>query len=653
MIRARPLGPEAALRREWVEPDGLGGFAFGTPCLRPSRRYHALLTVARHPPVDRRVLLSGFEEHVAAGDEAWRIDSSDRISGAVSGHQFLVGAGVDPFPRARYQLGDHLLDRVVLVPRGHPRVVVEYHHVEGPRPLELDLVPLIAGRFFHDLLLENSLADPSVLERDGELLVRPYEDEPELWIGAEELDFHPDPRWVPGFLYLREEQRGYPHREDLLAPGRLHLRLVPGQVVRVTAGAGPLGDLELADLVSTERARREALLAGHDDPGDAAALLTLAADRFRLVPESSHPGVMAGYPWFEDWGRDTFISLPGLEPGAPEDFVPAVLEAFSGLQRWGLIPNRLGDRPEEAEYNAADATLWFLLECGRRCLREVLPDHLWPAMRAAFTAYLEGTRHGISVDPLDGLVRAGEEGLQLTWMDALVDDQVVTPRSGKPVELQGLWMNACVVVRAEALRREDEEIATRASDALERARASFQDAYWIESRGYLADCITPGGIQDSSLRPNQLIALALPFCPLEPGKARRALEVVERELVTPYGVRTLEPGDGRYRGTYGGDVVARDHAYHQGTAWPWLLGPYGRACLRLRDGPGERHRLRQLLEPLLRFLMEDGWGNLPEVFDGDAPHTPGGCPAQAWSVAEVRRLLATVELQDPYDPTEV
>ena len=658
MIELTPedLRPARARQLEWVEPDGLGGFAMGNACLWPTRRYHGLLTVARRPPTDRRVLVAGLEEQVETEHDIFRLDTSERAGGeGPRGVEYQVGMALDPFPRFAYEVGSHRLERTVAVPRGHPAVVIRYRHLRGPSPLGFLVSPLLAGRSFHDLVQANSLADQELRRQGEDLCFRPYPEEPAVYLRTSGARYHHAPEWIHGLHYDQERTRGYPYREDLLRPGHLEFELAPGETFDLLLTSEPLGDMDAASLLEAEAERRSKLAGREGSPSR--RLLALAADRFRARRGEDGRTILAGFPWFEDWGRDTFISLAGITgvaASATEESL-RVLETYAPRTQAGLVVNRFGDRPGDASHAAADASLWFVHEFGR--LRERAPDldldTVWPTVREVFERYRAGTRHGIRVDPADGLLRASEPGLQLTWMDAMVDDTVVTPRSGKPIELQGLWYACCRVVALEARRRQETTLEEAANAAADAVRASFHDTYWLEALSYYGDCVGEDGTLDSSLRPNQLIPMSLRFRPVDTAAGRRALEAIEARLLTPFGLRTLAPDHPEYRGHYGGDVAARDFAYHQGTAWPWLLGPYGRACLQLR-GRSDRARLRELLQPLLDWMNRDGMGNLPEVFDGDEPHAPGGCPAQAWSVAEVRALLSELDHEpDGYDPVEV
>lgn len=636
---------EKGTRVEWVEPDGRGGFAMGNACLHPTRRYHALLTVARRDPGDRRVLLQGFEERLRAGGSESRLDSSERRDGpGPDGHRSLAEVACDPFPRFTYRVGPHVLERTVAGLRDPAGTVVRWVHRSGPGPLVLELAPLLACRSYHDLQAANGLADPAPVEARGGLCFRPYPEEPPFWLHAPGARFVPAPRWVPGFVYRTDRERGYPFVEDLLVPGTYSIELPPGTAFHLLASGRDLDRPEPAALLGAEGARRAGLAAAGSADGPLGPLLALAADRFRIRRPDGRPSVLAGFPWFEEWGRDAMVSLAGLEPGAEPGFALGTLGAFAAHERGGLLPNRFGDPAGGPLWNAADAPLLFVLELER--VARATPgapalSPLWDCAFRIFDAFRAGTRHGIGIDPADGLLVADDPLHPLTWMDARIGSRAVTPRRGKPVELQVLWLNAAGAVGREADRRGDRDRGRAAREAVARVETAFPARFWSPERGWLADHLGPGGAVDAALRPNQVLALALPQVPLPAAAARAALDAVDRELLTSVGLRTLAPSHPEYRGRYHGDVLARDEAYHQGTVWPWLLGPYGRACLRFR-GRGERRRLAALLEPLLGTLAREGMGSLPEVYDGDPPHRPGGCPAQAWSVAQVAGLARTL-----------
>lgn len=647
--RAADLGERGGGRREWLETNGRGGYAMGTVAGPATRRYHALLCVATRPPVGRVVLVNALEEELElGGDGRARVALSAHFYPGVvhpDGHRRLVEVRRDPWPVWVYALdGGARLEREVLMVRGRDLTIVRWRLVGGAgASARLRLRPLLSGRADHALQGENDVvrARPVAVEA-GRVTFAPYDALPPvtLWSSSGGA-FEARPDWYRRFEYPVELARGLPYQEDLLCPGELVLGFdARGEATLVISAEEPARGRPDADALSDEEAaRRAALTDGIDD--ELTARLTRAADAF-IVKRGERRSIIAGYPWFTDWGRDAFISLGAL--GRDRALAGDVLAAFAAHVVDGLVPNRFPDGGEPPEYNAADAPLWFVLAACRYARRggdpQLVRDALVPAIRAVVDAYLGGTRFHIGVDD-DGLVHAGEPGYALTWMDAKVGDWVVTPRRGKPVEIQALWVAALeeaarLFVASEELTamREAAELAERAAWA----RSSFQSAFWDEGRGWLVDVVASPR-RDPTLRPNQLYALGL-CAPLVPrAEAERALAAVERWLLTPMGLRTRAPltvdgaPDPAYRGRYGGDPWARDGAYHEGTAWPFLLGIYADACARVRGAVPPT-----ILDGLRAHLEGDGFGQLAEVTDGDAPHAPGGCPAQAWSVCEALRI---------------
>ena len=451
--------------------------------------------------------------------------------------------------------------------------------------------------------------------------------------------------WFYNFEHPREQERGLEFTEDLYCPGRFNGVLAPGESVTLTATV----EADLPDppeeALASEIARQKGLLAQADVPpgDDAREALTLAADQF-LIEKSAlvaRSTVMAGYPWFTDWGRDTMISLPGLCLTTGRHAIAReILTSFAGAVQNGLLPNRFADSGAGAEYNTVDASLWFFHAVYAYAQAsgdwEFAQGEMLPVLHTILDAHIKGTDYDIGVDPADGLLHAGHPGVQLTWMDAKVGDWVVTPRTGKPVEINALWHNALCVTAELA---ECAGSADLAADCLKRAaqaKASFAEAFWNPATHSLFDVIGPDGRPDASLRPNQIFAVSLPFPVVEGDQAKTVVDAVAESLLTPFGLRTLAPGSPDYRAHYGpGDPTARDGAYHQGTVWPWLLGAFCDAHLKVY---GDKVKTRALLRALLNAgLSQYGVGSLAEVADGDAPHLPNGCPAQAWSVAEVLR----------------
>ncbi|HEY7909310.1 MAG TPA: amylo-alpha-1,6-glucosidase, partial [Thermomicrobiales bacterium] len=460
--------------------------------------------------------------------------------------------------------------------------------------------------------------------------------------------FRPEGTWYYNFQLAAEDARGFGDGEDAYQIGHFAVTLRPGESAHFVAAVEREQATweHLSGALEQETARRQSVMTERSETlaDDVTAQLRLAADAFlvrRGFAAEAGTTVVAGYPWFTDWGRDAMIALPGLclTTGRAAEAV-GILRTFAASVSEGMLPNRFPDSGETAEYNTIDATLWFFRAIERYVEttddRALLRD-LWPVLVEIIAWHQRGTRYAIHVDPADGLLFGGEPGVQLTWMDAKVGDWVVTPRIGKPVEINGLWHHALRLMAGWATEQGADAAPYLA--AADTAAAGFVRRFWDGERGYLCDVIDTRSGDDAALRPNQCIALMLPTCPLPAMDARRALAAVTAQLLTPYGLRTLAPTDAQYIGRYDGGPLERDGAYHQGTVWPWMLGPYVDAFLRLG---GARVQARALLGPLVDTLRMAGIGSISEVFDGDAPHAPGGCPMQAWSVAELLRLwLAT------------
>jgi 4-alpha-glucanotransferase len=452
--------------------------------------------------------------------------------------------------------------------------------------------------------------------------------------------FVPDGTWWWDFLHREERSRGLDDREDLYAPGEFVLSLSPGEPVALVATAEDDPDLDAARTLGAARDRQRALLcrAGAERADPIVRQLTLAADQF-IVRRNGGRSILAGYHWFGDWGRDAMIALPGLtlSTGRHDDGA-AILRTFAGFVRDGLLPNHFPDHAgAEPAYNTADASLWFVLAAGAYAdaAREAgFAGDLRGVIREIVDRHIAGTRYGIGMDPQDGLLRAGEPGVQLTWMDAKVDETVVTPRVGKPVEINALWYNA-LRTAATLLTGHDDAGASRYDALAGRVRAAFQARFVRPGRDTLADVVDGPDGDDLTVRANQIFAVSLPFALLDGDAAARVVRAAGRALLTTYGLRSLAPDAPGYHGTYEGDLLRRDHAYHQGTVWAWLLGPYAEAYCRVT---GDAAAALDLLRPFAHHLRDAGLGTISEIFDGDPPHRPRGCIAQAWSVAEVLRV---------------
>lgn len=629
---------EASCRREWLLTNGIGGFACGTISGLRTRRYHGLLTAAAPPPTGRVLVLAEIEAWVEIDSQSHPI-SSHLYHGAIhpNGIHHLQRFNLHPCPTHLYTVGNTIIQRQVWLVPYHNAVAVRYTLLSKQRAVRMHLTPLFACRDYHALTHANNVLNPYAEEMSpGVYLLTPYPGFPVVCLRTGHARLVARPDWYYAFYYPVETERGLDDTEDLWTPGTLVCDLQRGQSVVITVSLEPFVQTP-AELPE----EREVPPPFCEHP--LASALWCAAEQF-IIRRPQGTSIIAGYPWFTDWGRDTMISLRGiLLVRKRYEEAREVLSLFARYMRDGLIPNRFPDAGEEPEYNTADATLWFawMADCYRQETGDELffREEIYPRLRECLQVYREGTRFGIRVDPADGLLRVGEPGWQVTWMDAKIGDWVVTPREGKPVEIAALWLQFLQVLAEAARRYEDSSTAREADDLLRQAREAFMSAFWIAELQYLADVVDDRGRQDCRLRPNQLVALAIPQPPVPRELARQIVRTVERHLLTPYGLRTLAPFDPEYRGHYEGDVAARDSAYHQGTVWTWLLGPYADALLFTAGRtPVTLSRLRRLLKPFEKHLCDAGLGTVSEIFDGDPPHHPRGCFAQAWSVAELLRI---------------
>jgi predicted glycogen debranching enzyme len=620
---------------EWLEADGLGGFASGTlPGVR-TRRYHALLLSATKPPTGRLVLVNGFDAWVETEKGRYALTSQRYSSGATDpdGASRLESFGDEPWPRWSFRLEDGTeVEQEVFVPHGMPAVALSWRIVGKPKAATLTVRPFLSGRDYHSLHHENPnfRFEPEI---EGDRVTwRPYDSLPSVSALANGGYFH-EPYWYRNFLYEEERARGLDHLEDLASPGVFRFDLERGEAVLVFSTLAPreasAGRL-IASLREGEKERR----------GSFPSRLARAASAY-VVARGEGRTIIAGYPWFTDWGRDTFIALRGLclATGRLDD-ARRILAQWSGCVSEGMLPNRFPDRAEEPpEFNSVDASLWFVVavhEYLAMATSRAGASKMEKAALAILDGFARGTRHGIRQDE-DGLLACGEPGAQLTWMDAKVGDFVVTPRVGKPVEVQALWVNALRIGAA---------IDERWRSDAGRAEGAFRERFWNEEAGFLYDVVDRDherGAVDAALRPNQILAVGgLPFRLVAGERARKIVDVVEERLLTPLGLRTLAPDDPSYRPIYEGGPGERDAAYHQGTVWPWLLGAFVDAWVGVRGAAKavrEEARAR-FLGPLLNHLEEAGRGHISEIADGAAPHTPRGCPFQAWSVGEALRIEA-------------
>lgn len=645
-----------ATRREWLETNGLGGFSSSTIAGLHTRRYHGLLMAATHPPVGRDLLLSKLEETFVVDGRRYEL-SANQYPGVVhpQGYRFLKSFRLDPFPVFTYEVEGIEIVKTVFMLHGENTTVIQYEFRRGetgddssltPRPSSLlfELRPMIAFRDYHSTTHENDAINSEVATEEGLVTLKPYDEMPALHLAHDAGEVVRGGCWYRNFEYAIERERGLDFHEDLFSPCVLKFDVSNHAEINVIASTERRDAKRAAEYRAAEIERREGVAAGSPSDDEFVRALVAAADSY-IVGRGERKTVIAGYHWFGDWGRDTMIALPGLTlVTGRADVAKSILLEFARHVDQGMLPNRFPEAGETPEYNTVDATLWYF-NAVHAFLKltndyEFVREHLYDVLSDIVGWHERGTRYRIHADA-DGLLFAGEPGVQLTWMDAKIGDWVVTPRTGKAVEIQALWYNALRVMEllGRAFGRAEDEQKFR--EMAERAQRGFNEQFWNEELGCLYDLVD-GDMRDASIRPNQIIAASLPHLMLSEERARRVVGVVERELLTPFGLRSLARGDAAYRGRYEGDGRSRDSVYHQGTVWAWLMGPFISAYVRAHGRSEEsRRKAAAWLAPLGEHLSVAGLNHISEIFDGDEPHAPRGCAAQAWSVSEV--LRAAVE----------
>ena len=668
---------DGSMAREWLETNGLGGFSSSTIIGLNTRRYHGLLTAATKPPVGRIVMLSKLEEVLIVDGRRYEL-SANQYPGVVhpQGFQFQTGFRLDPFPVFTYELEGLRVEKSVFMVQEENTTVVYYEvtmsdklqlvdvplaespkqssdkpnfigHKSGDsfKSIKLEIRPLIAFRDYHATTHENGALNSAMNVETGATTVTPYNDLPSLHFAHDAGEIDSNGAWYRNFQYAVERERGLDYQEDLFNPFAITFDLTSSRRARIIAST-ERHDIRRADeFREAEINRRKDMVQTKINNSELVLALTAAADQY-IVARERCKTVIAGYHWFSDWGRDTMIALPGLLLAMDRAGVAkSVLVEFARHVDRGMLPNRFPDAGETPEYNTVDATLWFF-EAVRALLQytgdyEFVRQNLYSVLADIIAWHVKGTRYNIHVDE-DGLLYSGEPGAQLTWMDAKVGDWVVTPRQGKPVEIQALWYNALRVMEQLAGQFNDATAKDNYAAMADRARASFNQLFWNEDAGCLYDVVNED-VRDGRLRPNQVLAISLSNSMIPQDRAESILRVVKRELLTPRGLRTLAPTDPHYIGRYEGDPRSRDGSYHQGTVWPWLMGPYITACVKI-FGESGRQAAANWLEKFGEHLSEACLGQVSEIFDADAPHTSRGCVAQAWSVAELLRAA----LEDVY-----
>jgi predicted glycogen debranching enzyme len=676
LVRRLPWSPDAGadaeplLTREWLVTNGLGGYASGTVCGIPTRRYHGLLVAALPAPWGRMMMLNHLSEQVRRPDgRTVRFGGQEWVGGRIEldegvGHlaEFRLEQGL---PVWRYDLDGAAIEKRVLLAHRLNTAYVTYRLAAGDGTIRLKLRPAVHFRF-HDAPVNTPLAETYTLTAVNdlcELSAGPDLPHLRLLLHGQNRAFTIEGKRMREVLYRTEESRGYESSGELWTPGYFRVDLSRRASATLVASAEPwevIQALAPDQGCRAERDRRERLLetAGDAAKSDVGAELVLAADQFLITPvgrvedaaRAKASGdelcsVIAGYHWFTDWGRDTMISLEGLALTTGRTVEAGyILRTFARYVRDGLIPNFFPDGKTEGVYHTADATLWFFHALDRYLAytgdRQTL-TRLLPTLLDVVDHHVRGTRFGIGVDPADGLLREGAEGYQLTWMDAKVGDWVVTPRRGKAVEINALWYNALRLLEGWVREERGEEGVRPLADLAERARVNFNKRFWNPELEYLYDVVDGEGGDDPACRPNQVLAVSLAHPVLDRRFWEPVLKVVEERLLTPVGLRSLAPGHPDYKSRYFGDLRARDAAYHQGTVWAWLIGPFLDAWLKVH--PDDLAGARRKLEGFIPHLGEACVGSISEVFDAVEPYTPRGCIAQAWSVAEVLRCWVKTE----------
>ena len=647
---------EAAESREWLVTNGIGGFASGTIAGGMTRKYHGLLIAALEPPVGRTHLVAGLDETAKYGGEEYALATHDWTSGAVDPRGFL---NIESFrlegmaPVWRYALADALLEKRVWMRHGENTTYIQYTHVRGSGAMEMQIKALVNYRDFH----ASTHAGDWMMKIEPEELgvkVVAFDGATPFYLKCEDASCEVHHEWYRDYFLPVERERGLDDHEDNLFAALFRAKLQVGASITVVASTerDPALDGEAGwarysegDAMLLKRMPHNSATAAGGSPAWLPQLV-LAADQF--IVKRSLPGqaegrsIIAGYHWFADWGRDTMIALPGLTLATGRsDVARQILLAFVPYVDRGMLPNNFPDAAGTPEYNSVDAGLWYF-EAVRQYFTatqdEQTLEQLFPTLAGMIDAHVEGTRYSIRVDPADGLLYAGVPGVQLTWMDAKVGDLVVTPRIGKPVEINALWINALETIAGFA------RLMGRPSGGYEKLSAKAQtnfQKFWNAERECCFDVIdAPGISNDASLRPNQIFAVSLPVSPLGEEQQKSVVDICAQHLLTSYGLRSLAPGEPGYVGHYTGGPSDRDAAYHQGTVWGWLLGPFVLAHLRVY---GDRVEAMRFLEPLGISVHMYGLGTLGEIFEAVAPFTPHGCIAQAWTVGEVLRAVQEIQ----------
>ena len=656
-----------SLEKEWLDANGIGGYASSTIIGANTRRYHGLLMAATKPPLGRMLMLSKLEETLFVDGLEYPLSTNiypDTLF--PEGYKNLVQFQLDPFPVWEYFVEGMLIKKTVFMVYGQNTTVIMYQiHYENemlPPPV-LSIRFMIAFRDYHSLTHENPYLNTGYTSLRNGVCLTPYKELSSLYVFFNAASIDSNCFWYKNMEYPKEIERGMDAHEDHFSPFAVNFGPIQNDAIYyVVASTENYDSIDINDLYEKETTRRNASNnnniqknqmipthffsgTGGESTGNSRTLncLLSTSDTFIVKRGNCRKSIIAGYHWFADWGRDTMISLPGLTlVQGKYDTAKEILLTYAGYVNKGMIPNRFPDYEELPEYNTVDASLWYIHAVYKYYLysKDILTiqNKLYPVLHEIVSYYRKGTRYNIHMES-DGLIYAGEEGIQLTWMDAKAGDWVVTPRMGKAVEVNALWHNALRIISFFAEIMDFKNDCREYSALSARAGNSFNELFWFEEGGYLYDYVD-GGMKNSSIRPNQIFAGSLPFVSLPFKKQQAVFETVKKHLLTPYGLRSLSPADKDYIGVYRGNVYDRDKAYHQGTVWAWLIGPYLDAFFKIYGNNIHTQKMAaELLQPLCNHLYDAGIGSVSEIFDGNDPHTPRGCISQAWSVGELLRAM--------------
>jgi len=624
---------------EWIETNGVGGYASSTIIGLNSRRYHGLLVSANNPPVEREVIVSKLDEAIVLKNKFYEL-SVNQFPGNVSpkGYQYLVEFKKDLFPEFIYKVDSVKIKKTIAAISERNTTVIIYEVLEAIEEFEIQLTPFIAMRDFHSLRKADVNLQAEYSFKNNLLKLNLQNRPTTLFASINKGEFTSCPDWYYNFEYLEELNRGLDYREDLFKPGFFKTSVNKGDKIIVTLSSIPI----LRDglyLFEKEKYRREKIVADSKNNTILKQLL-LAADQFIVKRKESGKTIIAGYHWFSDWGRDTMISLPGLTLSTKRfNDAQSILETFAAAVDKGMIPNRFPDYRESPEYNTVDASLWFIIAIKKYLDASndfyFVRETLYPIVKNIISWHEKGTRHNIYED-YDGLLYSGEPGVQLTWMDAKIGDWVVTPRQGKAVEINALWYNVLHIAAYLSNVFNKKTCEAYYKKKANKVFKNFNETFWNEEGGYLFDYVDDD-YKDSSFRPNQIYAISLPYKLLGSEKAKLIVDKVYENLYTPFGLRSLSPNNENYKPIYTGDQYLRDSAYHQGTVWSFLLGAFADA-IEFAYPKENEVRIKKIIENFILHISNAGLGTVSEIFDGNFPHNSKGCIAQAWGVAEFLRI---------------